>query len=786
MSIDKRVISILEYDKIVQMLSEQAKCCVGKELALALEPINGLDRVSAELELTAEAEAYIYRYGSSPTDDIPDVRECLKRIHAALAISPAELLAIMRCMRVLRLTKERIMADESLKRVANLAQNIGTHRSVEEEINRCIISEEEIFDGASPLLARIRQKMRQANERVREKLNSMIKSSSYQKYLQEPIVTMRNGRYVLPVRQEYRQQVPGLIHDQSGSGATLFIEPTAVVELGNEVKKLAAEENEEVERILAELTAMVEPYADEMLNDISTLGELDLVFAKAALSRCMNGVQPKLNDKGVITIIQGRHPLIGADKVVPIDIWLGKDYRTLIVTGPNTGGKTVTLKTVGLFTLMAQSGLFVPAAFGTELSVFEDVFADIGDEQSIEQSLSTFSSHMTTIVDILGKADCFSLVLLDELGAGTDPIEGAALAMSILQELHSRSCVTLATTHYSEIKAFALTHDGMENASMEFNVDKLCPTYRLFIGIPGKSNAFEISKRLGLSEYIIESARKFLKNEDVSFEDVISNAESQRRIAEQEKLLAQQARQELDRLRAETQRERERLDNERAAQKAKAKEEARRMIADARHEIDSIVSSLKSAKAINRSDADRAIQKSRDALRRMEGALTDSEPDQNAAPDGEPVKSVKPGDTVKVVSLGQKATVLSAPDARGEVQVQAGIMKVMVKLKDLRTASAETKQTKGARTSQLMNAAVPLELDLRGMLVDDALIEIDRYLDTASMCGRTEVNIIHGKGTGALRTGVQEYLKHNPRVKTFRLGNYGEGDAGVTVVTLKG
>ena len=589
---------------------------------------------------------------------------------------------------------------------------------------------------------------------------------------------------MIPVKQEYRQQVPGLVHDQSGSGATLFIEPTAVVELGNEYKKLLAEESEEVERILTELTAMVEPYADEIYEDLSVLGEIDLVFAKARLSREMSCVCPKLNRTGYIRIVRGRHPLIPRERVVPIDIWLGREYRSLIITGPNTGGKTVTLKLVGLLSLMAQSGMFIPAAEGSECAVFDEIFADIGDEQSIEQSLSTFSSHMKNIVEILKGADERSLVLLDELGAGTDPIEGAALAMSILTELHARGTVSVCTTHYSEIKAFALTREGMENASMEFDVDKLCPTYRLFIGIPGKSNAFEISRRLGLPAHIIDSARNFLKGEDVKFEDIISSAQSQHRLAEEERALAQEARAELDRLRAEAERERKKLEDERAKQQAKAREEARRVVADAKREMEKLIVQIRAMKGIDRSAADRVIQQARDQVRAEENAL--SEPLALKKDDaGVPPKAVKPGDSVRIVSLDQKATVLSPADAKGDVQVQAGILKLSVKLSDLRRIEDEQPKQGKSKITAAMDRRVGLELDIRGMLVDEALAVVDRYLDDAFLSGLSEVNIIHGKGTGALRTGVQDYLRRHPRVKSFRIGNYGEGDAGVTVVTLK-
>ena len=783
---EKRVLKTLEYDKILTMLKERASCCISRELVDTMEPSGDFDTVERELKLTAEAETLFYKTGRSPVDDFPDMRHCLERMHAALFLSTGELLGIASCLKAARIAKDILakeVGEESY--LYNLAGLLITHRSAEEEINRCIINEDEIFDGASPALARIRRAMRLANEKVREKLNSMIRSTAYQKYLQEPIITIRNGRFVIPVKQEYRQQVPGLIHDQSSSGATLFIEPSAVVELGNEYKKLLAEEADEIERILTELTAMLAPYADEIREDLNIMGQIDLVFAKAKLSRELNAVMPRLNCNNYVRIVRGRHPLIPADRVVPIDIWIGRDYRSLIITGPNTGGKTVTLKIVGLFALMVQSGIFVPANEGSEFPVFEHIYADIGDEQSIEQSLSTFSSHMKNIVGILDKADENSLVLLDELGAGTDPIEGAALAMSILEELNDRHCICVSTTHYSEIKAFAMTHEGMENASMEFDIDRLCPTYRLYIGIPGKSNAFEISSRLGLPNSIIDKAKGFLKGEDVRFEDIISSAQSQHRIAEEERKMAEEARAELEKLRADAERERRKLDEDRNRLQAKAKEDAKRIVADTKREMEKLIVEIRSIKDIDRSAADRVIQAARDTLRATETAVNEKEAIKKED-NTKPPKTVRAGDTVNIVTLDQKATVLSAPDSKGEVMVQAGVMKLNVKLKDIRLI--EEKKAAAPTSGKVGLGAgkqVGLELDVRGMLVDEANIIVDRYLDDAYNAGLSEVNIIHGKGTGALRAGVQAFLKRHPLVKGYRMGSYGEGDAGVTVVTLK-
>lgn len=785
---DKKILETLEYDKITAMLETHARCQIGKERARKLEPLTELAELNAELDLTSEAEAVLFRLGQSPIDEFPDTRDTLKRIKAVSALSMRELLDIASCLRAIRIAKSALTKEPDQMRLAAMAVNLPSYKFIEDELNRCILNEDEMFDGASPALSRIRRELRVANEKVREKLNSMIRSSTYQQYLQDPIITMRNGRFVIPVKQEYRKQIPGLIHDQSGSGQTLFIEPAAVVELGNTFKKLLAQERDEIERILSELTSMVAPYGEDIYNALILLGEIDLRFAKAQLARDMNAVRPEMNDELRIRIVRGRHPLLDKAKAVPIDIWLGEDFKTLIITGPNTGGKTVTLKTVGLFTLMAQAGMFIPADVGTRLGVFKNVYADIGDEQSIEQSLSTFSSHMTRLVGILKNADDKSLVLLDELGAGTDPIEGAALAMSILETLYGRRSTTLATTHYSEIKAFALARDGMENASMEFDIDKLCPTYRLFIGIPGKSNAFEISKRLGLDDDVINRAKQFLKGEDVRFEDVISGAESQRRIAEQERKLAEQARAELDALRAEVEKEKKKLEETKKGYQAKAREDARRVVADTKREMERLIVQIRSMKSINQSEADRVIQASRDAVRERENALVEPEKkvvDMSVAP-----KSVNPGDEVRIVSLeNKKATVLKKPDAKGDVLVQAGIMKIAVRLDDLRLLNEPAK--KGPQTDAaagkvtLGDKSVGLSIDVRGKLVDEAIIEVDRYLENAAMNGLNEVMIIHGKGTGALRAGIQSYLKTHRLVESFRQGAYGEGDAGVTAVTIK-
>ena len=783
----ERVLRILEYDKIQAMLVNEAVSEMGKSLAAELLPQQEYGEVLRLQEETAEAETLLVRLGRSPVDAFCDVRAPLKKCRATYALSAKELLEIAKTLRCARLCRDSLLKEEGEGPVIRRAETLHTARRVEEEIFRCILAEDEIADAASPRLNALRRQIRSCNDRVRDKLNGMLHSASMKTYLQEPIITVRNGRYVLPVRQEYRSMVPGLLHDQSGSGATLFIEPMAVVEIGNELKRMQSEEQEEILRILSALTQMVAPEADALLQTLEIMAELDCIFARASLARSMGAVRPKLNQDGFIRILAGRHPLIPREQVVPIDIWLGRDFKTLIITGPNTGGKTVTLKTVGLFTAMTQAGMFLPANEGVEMSVFGEIFADIGDEQSIEQSLSTFSSHMKNIVQILDRADCASLALLDELGSGTDPVEGAALAQAILEELHLRRCVTLATTHYSELKAFALTREGMENACMEFDVQTLRPTYRLFIGIPGKSNAFEISRKLGLSERIIDSAQKYLDRENVSFEDVISGAESQRRIAEEERRLAEAARADLYKLRDEADRTRKQLEEQRKRQMGKAQEDARTIVRRARDEADRIIKELKKVQdEADEAGRSRAIQKARDELRKQEESMAgESAQRARELESTPPPKTVHPGDSVRILTLDQKATVLSGPDSRGEVCVQAGIMKLNVKLKDIRLVEEKVKIQARAVAKLDKEREANMSIDVRGMTVDEAMLEIDRYLDSAFINGIHEVWVIHGKGTGALRAGIHSYLKRNSHVKSFRLGRYGEGEAGVTVVTLK-
>ena len=620
----------------------------------------------------------------------------------------------------------------------------------------------------------------------------MIHSPTTQKYLQEAIITMRADRYVLPVKQEYRSMVPGIVHDQSATGATIFVEPMAVVEIGNELKQLIASEKAEIDRILRALSAQVAPDAAAIADNLAILAQLDFAFAKASLAREMMACEPKVNDEGRIDIRRGRHPLIDPQKVVPLDIRLGADFTTLIITGPNTGGKTVTLKTTGLFTLMAQSGLQVPAEHGTELAVFDDVFADIGDEQSIEQSLSTFSGHMTNIVSILTQVTPDSLVLFDELGAGTDPTEGAALAQAILSTLLDMHTRTVATTHYSELKEYALTTENVENASVEFDVTTLRPTYRLSIGIPGKSNAFEISRKLGLPEFVIGKAKELLSKEQVRFEDVIANAEYHRQVAERERQIAEEASREMVAIRNQAEAERRKLEEQRERSIKKAKEEAKRIVENARRESDAIIAELRAMKKAGGAQ-EHEIQRVRKQVDTAQEALADK-PEEAA---GEVPKSVKVGDMVHIASMDVDATVMSLPDAKGYLQLKVGMMKMRAQMSDLRTLSLTQKLIKKEQKKQehkramreqrvdVMTRPVRQELDVRGMALDEAIPEVQKFLDDAMLSSLGEVSIIHGNGTGILRAGIQDCLRRHPCVSSFRLGRYGEGETGVTIVSLK-
>lgn len=781
----EKTLRVLEFTKIREQLSALALTPLGAEKCRALVPYDDFTLVQEAQEETEEALVILTYAGGNPLHYFSDVRPFLTRADKGAALSPKALLEIGGLLRACQGAKKALITErENTPRLTQKAMLLTAVPALERDIALAIVSEEEIADRASSELFNIRKAMRRSTDRVKEKLNAILHSATYQKCLQDPIITVRNNRYVLPVKQEYRAMVPGLVHDQSATGATLFIEPMAVVEINNELKQWELKEQQEIQRILQALSAQVAPYAQPLIDSLGLLAELDFCFAKAQLSRQMAGCVPKLNREGRLRILKGRHPLIDPDKVVPSTLWLGETFTALVITGPNTGGKTVALKTVGLFTLMAQAGLQVPAELGTELSFFPQVFADIGDEQSIEQSLSTFSSHMTNIVGIMDSVTPGDLVLFDELGAGTDPTEGAALAQAILTTLLKRRVRTLATTHYSELKAFALATPGVENASVEFNVETLRPTYRLSIGVPGKSNAFEISQKLGLSEGVIADARALLSKETIHFEDVIANAEYHRQVAEKERALAEEAHRETTRLRDEAERLRREMEGQREKSLRKAKEEARRILENARRESESVLSDLKKMKkdggagheaAQLRRRLEEGIDQLAEGLKAPAATLTP------------PPKDLIPGQEVEIVHLGTRGAVLSKPDAKGEVYVQAGIMKLKAHLSQLRLVREELPKPK-AKTSVSTGAAartVPMETDVRGCALDEALPQVDQYLDEAVLAGLGEVSIIHGKGTGVLRAGIQQHLKHHPHVKSYRLGVYGEGESGVTVVTLK-
>ena len=783
----ERTLRVLEFTKIRDRLASKALTPLGAEKCQELTPSCNLPEINLWQQETEEATVILQYMGSHPMMAFADVRPFLSLADKGGTLSPKALLSVAELLRASRTARDALDTErDNTPLLKRRAQRLVTLRNVEQDITDAILSEDEIADRASAELMNIRRHLRGATERIKEKLNQMIRSAAFQKYLQDPIITVRGDRYVIPVKAEYRGAVPGLVHDQSSSGATLFIEPMAAVEMGNELRQWEVKEQIEIERILAALSAEIAPHAQALGDTIDELAELDFIFAKGLLSRELYCVSPKLNQAGYINIIRGRHPLIDPEKVVPSNLWMGKDFTSLIITGPNTGGKTVTLKTVGLFTLMAQAGLQIPADLGTELAVFEQVFADIGDEQSIEQSLSTFSSHMTNIVTIMHEVTPRDLVLFDELGAGTDPTEGAALAQAILTRLLHIRVRTMATTHYSELKAFALSTVGVENASVEFNVETLRPTYRLSIGVPGKSNAFEISRKLGLPENLIDAAKDLLSSDTIRFEDVIANAEYHRQVAEREREIARQASAETIKLRDEAEKLRKEMEERRENTMRKAKEDARRLMEQTRREADAIISDLKRLKKEAKASPDVQTNEIRKRIEQGIDGLTEGltqKVDDSAAP-----KTVKPGDRVNILTLGQQGTVLAAPNAKGEVELQAGIMKFKAHISQLRLVKekpAVKQQTSVKMHTGAMTRTVKMECDVRGMNLEEAIAAVDQYLDEAILAGMGEVNIIHGKGTGILRSGIQQHLKRHMHVGSYRLGVYGEGESGVTIVTLK-
>lgn len=791
---NEKVLKTLEYDKIIDQLAALAGSTLAKDKCKNLKPSSILSEIQAAQRETSDALSRLLRRGNISFSGVTDVRGTLKRLEIGSILSMEELLRICKLLEVCARVKSYSRKDageDTGDSLDDLFEALQPLTPVSSEIRRCIISEDELSDDASPALFRLRRSMRQTNDRVHAQLASMV-NGSVRSYLQDAVITMRNGRYCIPVRAEYRGQVPGMIHDQSSTGSTLFIEPMAVVKLNNELRELELKEEQEIEVILSTLSSLVAQETETIRDDLTLLTQLDVIFAKAQLSRSYNGSEPVFNEKGWINIKKGRHPLLDKKKVVPIDIHLGKDFQLLIITGPNTGGKTVSLKTVGLFTLMGQAGLHIPAFDGSELAVFEEVFADIGDEQSIEQSLSTFSSHMTNIVSILEKATSRSLALFDELGAGTDPVEGAALAISILSNLHRRGTRTMATTHYSELKVFALSSPGVENGCCEFNVETLRPTYRLLIGVPGKSNAFAISSKLGLSDEIIEEAKTHLTEQEESFEDLITDLENSRTTIEKEREEIDRYKQEIQTLKKRLEQKQDKLDNSREAILRKANEEARAILQDAKDYADTTMRNFNKFGKANISAKE--MEQERDKLRKK---LSGVEKNLTLKAEKKPKKELKAkdlkiGDSVKVLSMNLKGTVSTLPNDKGNLYVQMGILRSQVNIKDLElieepgvTGPGLGKGTGGSgKIKMAKSASVSMELNLLGKTVDEAIAELDKYLDDAYLAHVPSVRIVHGKGTGALRKGVHTYLRRNKRVKSFRLGEFGEGDAGVTIVVL--
>ena len=790
---DDRTLRVLEYDKIMKMLNERTVSSLGRTYVEDLKPVSDFYKVEERLKETSDAAAYLWRKGGAPFGGIHDIRSALKRVELGSTLGISELLRVGDVMRCSRVIKQYLINDVPNEWEGNIALEMGRQitglKQVEDAISNAIISEEEISDHASPELFSIRRSIRRKQDGIKDKLSSIIRSNDYKKLMQDAVVTIRSDRYVIPVKQEYKSQIPGLIHDMSASGATVFVEPLSIVEANNEIKALLIREQQEIERILEELSAKVAEVRVELGINVEILSKLDFMFAKAKLSRDMNGVCPRLSNERQIIIKQGRHPLLDKHNVVPIDIELGKEFYTLVITGPNTGGKTVTLKTVGLFVLMLQAGLHIPVKEGSEFGMFGNVYADIGDEQSIEQSLSTFSSHMKNIVQILDEADEDSLVLFDELGAGTDPTEGAALAIAILEGLTKRGVCTMATTHYSELKIYAMTTEKVQNACCEFDVETLRPTYRLLVGVPGKSNAFAISKKLGLDSYIIHKAKEYLSQDNIRFEDVLSDIEKNRTQAENEKDAALVLKQEIEKLKNDAKKEKDRINNEKSSIIAKAKEEARAIIMNARYESEELLERLKELyKQGMTANSEKSLQEARTGIRNLdniEGGLVETFEVHEYA---EAPKDLKPGESVLMLSLNQKATVLDEPDADGQVMVQAGIMKVKVNIKQLKRIDEQKESLEKinrVRVKGVKSSAVKLELDLRGLNVDEALDKVDKYIDDAVIAGLHEVSIIHGKGTGTLRKAVHAHFRNHAHVETYRLGNYGEGDTGVTIVELR-
>ena len=792
---NEKVLKTLEYNKILNQLSEYACSPEAKKRCLALRPITDKAQIEQLQLQTKDALSRLFRCGNLSFSGVHSVNDSLKRLEIGASLSAAELLSICSLLEAAKRVKafsrseKEEVPDDSL---TGFFTEIEPLTPLYDEIKRCILAEDEIADDASSTLRSIRRSMRGMNDRIRAQMNNMINNSTTRSYLQDAVITMRDGRYCLPVKAEAKSQIPGMVHDQSSSGSTLFIEPMAVVNLNNEYKELLLKEKDEIEKILENLSNLTANFSEQIATDYTILAELDFIFAKAAYAQTYNGVAPTFNNEGYLHIKKGRHPLLDKKKVVPIDVMLGKDFKLLIVTGPNTGGKTVSLKTVGLLTLMGQAGLHIPASERSELGIFEEVFADIGDEQSIEQSLSTFSSHMTNITRILSQVNDRSLVLFDELCAGTDPTEGAALAISILSKLKLYGARVMATTHYSELKVFALQTSGVENACCEFDVESLSPTYRLLIGIPGKSNAFAISTKLGLSEDIIEDAKGRISENDMNFEDLLADLEKSRITIEKEQLEINQYKEEIQKLKEQLEQKQERLDASRDKILREANEQAYNIIKEAKDLADETIRNFNKYGTAHApvSEMEKERTKLRDKMNNAQKKMSDQK--KNAAPNHKIPKKLRIGDRVKVISMNLNGTVHSLPNAKGDLYVQMGILRSLVNINDLILLEEETSPTskKYGRTGagkikMSKSASVSTEINLIGKTTDEAIALLDKYLDDAYLAHIPSVRIVHGKGTGALRNAVQAHLKRLKYVKSFHLGEYGEGDAGVTIAEFK-
>lgn len=790
---NKKTLAKLEYNKIIEQLIEHASSFSGKELCRRLKPMTDISAIRSAQDETAAAFTRIVKKGRPSFSGCNPVNDSIRRLEIGGVLGSGELLRICKLLETAgraRAYGRHDNADEMEDCLDGYFEQLNPVTILVNEIRRCVIDEDEISDDASPGLKHVRRAMNQINDKVHATLSNMV-NGSLRTYLQDPIITMRGDRYCIPVKAEYRSQVSGMIHDQSATGSTLFIEPMAVVKLNNDLKELYGQEQEEIQKVLARLSADAAEYTTEIHTCYTILRQLDFIFAKGALALDMNASQPIFNTEGRIHIREGRHPLLDKKNVVPITLTLGDTFDLLIVTGPNTGGKTVSLKTVGLFTLMGQAGLHIPALDRSELAVFHDVYADIGDEQSIEQSLSTFSSHMTNIVSFLKQVDEHSLVLFDELGAGTDPTEGAALATSILNHLHSRGIRTMATTHYSELKVYALSTPGVENASCEFDVETLRPTYRLLIGIPGKSNAFAIASRLGIPDYIIEDAKTHLTEQDESFEDILTDLETSRKTLDKERETIAAYKLEIERLKMETSQKQEKLEAQRDRILREANEKAHAILEDAKETADETMRNFHKFGKANISAAE--MEKERERLRKKMAKTRSGMTPEPA----KPKKQYKPsdfklGESVKVLSMNLTGSVVSLPDAKGNLDVQMGILRSKVNISDLEIIDEKpnylqktAKRTGKGKIKMNKSLTVATEINLLGKTVDEAVAELDKYLDDASLAHLSSVRIVHGKGTGALRQGIHKYLKRQKHVKSFRLGAFGEGDAGVTIAELR-